>query len=250
MPKGRPLGLHTRGWSPKRLGGSTFRKLWRQEFGLSSKVWVDPNFWREAEFFSLNNQSLTRSWPLDLRGYFEQGIKWHAPLSLDFGLGLWRLHTMPGRRLHFLYFIGYFRLISLDSQQSLATQSHGLSTWTAIVWTGPNKGTSCEWTVYVDPIEKRGRGFMAVMYVVDDFFWNSFNSGDLTLELALLTLNYSSEVNLKWLCQKPGQGAFTRHFSMAATNPKPNCMQMLHIYMQIEGPYLCCTFIQHYFGVE
>ena len=27
--------------------------------------------------------------------------------GLDFGLGLWRLHTMPGRRLHFLYFIGY-----------------------------------------------------------------------------------------------------------------------------------------------
>jgi hypothetical protein len=28
--------------------------------------------------------------------------------GLDFGLGLWRLHTMPGRRLHLLYFIGYF----------------------------------------------------------------------------------------------------------------------------------------------
>jgi hypothetical protein len=27
--------------------------------------------------------------------------------GLDFGLGLWRLHTMPGRRLHLLYFIGY-----------------------------------------------------------------------------------------------------------------------------------------------
>jgi hypothetical protein len=82
-------------------------------------------------FFSLNNQSLTKSWPLDSRGYFEQRIKWHAALSLDFGLGLWRLHTMPGRRLHLLYFIGYFKLISLNSQQSLATQSHGLSTWTA-----------------------------------------------------------------------------------------------------------------------
>ena len=41
-----------------------------------------------------NNQSLTRSWPLYWRGYFEQGIKWHAPLSLDFGLGLWKLHTL------------------------------------------------------------------------------------------------------------------------------------------------------------
>jgi hypothetical protein len=26
--------------------------------------------------------------------------------DLDFRLGLWRLHTMPGRRLHLLYFIG------------------------------------------------------------------------------------------------------------------------------------------------
>jgi len=83
-------------------------------------------------------QSLTRSWPLDWRGYFEQGIKWHAPLDLDFGVGLWRLHTMPGRWLHLPYFISYSQLISLDCQQSLATQSHGLLTWTAIVWSGPN----------------------------------------------------------------------------------------------------------------
>jgi hypothetical protein len=26
---------------------------------------------------------------LDWRGYFEQGIKWDAPLGLDFGLGPW-----------------------------------------------------------------------------------------------------------------------------------------------------------------
>jgi hypothetical protein len=127
----------------------------RAKFGALPKL---PS--RGRTFFSLNNQSLTRSWPLDSRGCFEQGIKWHAPLSLDFGLGLWRLHslavqverpwefmakgldfglelcglhTMPGRRLHLLYFIGYFQLISLDSQQSLATQSHGLSIWMAIV---------------------------------------------------------------------------------------------------------------------
>jgi hypothetical protein len=47
---------------------------------------------RLSDFFSLKNQSLTRSWPLDWRGSFEQGIKWDAPLGLDFGLGLWRLH--------------------------------------------------------------------------------------------------------------------------------------------------------------
>jgi uncharacterized protein YoaH (UPF0181 family) len=53
--------------------------------------------------------------------------------GLDFGLDLWRLHTMPGRRLQLLYFIGYFQPISLDSQQSLATQSHSLSTSTTIM---------------------------------------------------------------------------------------------------------------------
>jgi hypothetical protein len=136
----------------------------RRKFGLDGNG--NPNYgWEVVGFFSLNNQSLTRSWPLDWRGYFEQGIKWHALLSLDFGLGLWRLpklwlcksrgrgsswpkvwtlhlafggfHTMPNWRLHLLYFIGYFQLISLNSQQSLATQLHGLSTWTAIMWTGP-----------------------------------------------------------------------------------------------------------------
>ncbi len=39
-------------------------------------------------------QSLTTSWLLDWRGCFGQGIKWDAPLGLNFGLGLWRLHTM------------------------------------------------------------------------------------------------------------------------------------------------------------
>jgi hypothetical protein len=29
-----------------------------------------------------------------LRDCFEQRIKWNAPLELNFGLGLWRLHTM------------------------------------------------------------------------------------------------------------------------------------------------------------
>jgi hypothetical protein len=112
----------------------------RRKFGLDGNG--NPNYGQEVVgFFSINNWSFTRSWPWDWRGYFEQGLKWHAPLSLDFGLGLWRLHTMPKWRLCLLYFIGYFQLISSDSQQSLATQSHGLSTWTAIVWTGPNSHT-------------------------------------------------------------------------------------------------------------
>jgi hypothetical protein len=49
----------------------------RRKFGLDGNG--NPNYGREAVgFFSLNNQSSTRSWPLDWRGYFEQGIKWHA----------------------------------------------------------------------------------------------------------------------------------------------------------------------------
>jgi hypothetical protein len=58
--------------------------------GIETQTMVE----RPSVFFILNNQSLTKSWPLDWRGYFEQGIKWLAPLSLDFGFGLWRLHTL------------------------------------------------------------------------------------------------------------------------------------------------------------
>lgn len=67
----------------------------------------------------------------------------------------------------------------------------------------------CRWNIW-EPITAR----------------NPFTSADLILESALLTLNYSSEITLKWPFQKPGEEAFTRDFSMAATNPKPNCMQM------------------------
>jgi hypothetical protein len=67
--------------------------------GLSEEVWVGrewkPKLWsRGCRLFSLQNQSLTRYWPLDWRGYFEQGIKWDVPLGLDFGLSLWRLHII------------------------------------------------------------------------------------------------------------------------------------------------------------
>jgi hypothetical protein len=68
------------------------------------------------------------------QSYWKKPIKWDAPLGLDFGLGLlklhtmtvqverpwgfmakganlgldlWKLHTMLGQRLQFLYFIGY-----------------------------------------------------------------------------------------------------------------------------------------------
>jgi len=49
----------------------------------------NPNYVREAiEFFSLKNSKLTRSWPLDWRGYFEQELKWDLPSSLSLVLSL------------------------------------------------------------------------------------------------------------------------------------------------------------------
>jgi hypothetical protein len=115
---------------------------------LSKEVWAgwngNPNYgWEDVAFFFTNNSKTGRYWPLDWRGCFGHGLKWYAPSSSLFvGLWawplIWRLHTMPGQRLQFLYFIGYFQSISLDSQQILAIQSHGLSTWTTIVRNNPN----------------------------------------------------------------------------------------------------------------
>jgi hypothetical protein len=118
------------------------------------------NYGREAVgFLFIKKQALARSWPLDWSGCFGQGIKWDAPFGSDFGIGLWRLHIMvvqverpwefmtkgldfglgrwrvhtaPNQRPQLLYFIDYFQPVSLDSQQSVATQSHSLSTWMAI----------------------------------------------------------------------------------------------------------------------
>ena len=40
--------------------------------GMETQTMVES----PSDFFSLKNQSMTRSWPLDYRGYLEQGIKW------------------------------------------------------------------------------------------------------------------------------------------------------------------------------
>jgi hypothetical protein len=90
-----------------------------------------PKLWSRGRrlFFIKKNQSLTRSWPFDWRGYFEQGIKWDAPLGLAFGG--FTLCPAEGSTYYILLAM-YFQPISLDSQQILATQSHGLLTWTAI----------------------------------------------------------------------------------------------------------------------
>jgi hypothetical protein len=53
--------------------------------------------------------------------------------GLDFGHGVWRLHTLLGQGLQFLYFIGYLQPVSLDSTkfahpipQSLDLDNHSV----------------------------------------------------------------------------------------------------------------------------
>jgi hypothetical protein len=56
-------------------------------------------------------------------------LLWIWTLGLAFGG--FTLCVAEGSTYYIL--LAIFQLISLDSQQSLATQSHGLSTWTATV---------------------------------------------------------------------------------------------------------------------
>jgi hypothetical protein len=67
--------------------------------GFSKEVWVgrewEPKVWSKGHpLIFIKNHSLAKYWPLNRRGCFGQGIKWDAPLGLDVGLGLWRLHTV------------------------------------------------------------------------------------------------------------------------------------------------------------
>ena len=84
--------LHTKAQSPKVVANCHVyflkkAKDSRRRFGSDGNG--NPKHGREAvNVFSIKNQSLTRSWPLDWRGCFGQGMKWDAHLGLDFGLGL------------------------------------------------------------------------------------------------------------------------------------------------------------------
>jgi hypothetical protein len=105
----------------------------QRKFGLDGNG--NPNYgWEAVGFISLENQSLTRSWPLDWRGYFEQGIKWDAPLGLAFGG--FTLCPAEGCTYYILLAI-IFSPFLWTLNKSLATQSHSLSTWTTIVWSDP-----------------------------------------------------------------------------------------------------------------
>jgi hypothetical protein len=102
----------------------------RRKFG-SDDGNGNPNHGREAVGCFSSKKSIIDKIFVGLEGLFnfEQGIKWDAPLGLAFGgthygrgsreavevhgqrfglgIGLGRLHTIPRRRLHLLYFIGY-----------------------------------------------------------------------------------------------------------------------------------------------
>ena len=80
MPKSKGCRLE------KSLGGNTFEKLWRQEFGLSSQVWLskmlDPNFRRGRTFFEgplLKYFFNPKASPLD--------IVWSGKVTLLLSLG-------------------------------------------------------------------------------------------------------------------------------------------------------------------
>jgi len=67
---------------------------------------------------------------------------WPKQCTLKGSLGEGGLETQTMVERPSIFFIenkiiNNFQPISLDSQQSLATQSHGLLTWTAIVWSSP-----------------------------------------------------------------------------------------------------------------
>ena len=157
---------------PKSKGCRNFKRLLFEEGDkLSKEVWVGqewkPKLWSRGHRFLFNKKSIiNKILAIRLEGLFWTRNNVDAPLGLDFGLGLWRLHTMTvqvkrpwefmakgldvglglGLTLcpaegstYYILLAMYFQPISLVSKQSLATQSHGLSTWTAIVWSGPNK---------------------------------------------------------------------------------------------------------------
>jgi hypothetical protein len=107
--------------------------------GLLKEVWVrqewNPNYGRERpKLFSLKKTKTDKILADRLEGLFWADFKWDAPSS--FGLWAWSLeashYAWPKGPIP-IYIIDYFQPISLDAQQNLAIQSHGLSTWTTIV---------------------------------------------------------------------------------------------------------------------
>jgi hypothetical protein len=98
VARNQEFGLSTLHTKVKVQRPSHFKMLtfWRRQRTLEGSLgWTGMETQtmvkRPPVFISLKNQSLTRSWPLDWRGCFEQGIKWNAPSS--FGLWAWPLEA-------------------------------------------------------------------------------------------------------------------------------------------------------------
>jgi hypothetical protein len=136
--------LHT-GQSSKAVANS-YLSLFEEGDGFMKKVWVGrewkPKVWLRGYRFSFIKKSIiNKILAIRLEGLFWARNK--VGCSFGFGLWAWPLETShyarPKAPLTILVLAGYFsaHFFNLDSQQSLATQSHGLSTWMAIVWSGP-----------------------------------------------------------------------------------------------------------------
>jgi hypothetical protein len=119
--------------------------LFEEGDGLSKEVWVrrkwKPKLWsRGCQFLLIKKSIIDKILAVRSKRLFWTRNK----VGYSFGFGLWALAfgdftLCPAEgSTYYIWLAMYFQPITLDSQQSLATQSHGLSTWTALVWmSGP-----------------------------------------------------------------------------------------------------------------
>jgi hypothetical protein len=101
--------------------------------GMGTQTMVE----RPLVFF-IKESIIDKIFAIRLEGLFWARNK--VGCSFKFELWAWPLeasHYTPVKGSTYYTLLAIFQPIYLDSQQSLATQSHGRSTWTAIVWSGP-----------------------------------------------------------------------------------------------------------------
>jgi hypothetical protein len=112
-------------------------RLFDQGDGLSKEVWVgqdwNPKLWSRGRrlFFHKKKSRINKILVIRLKGLFwawnKVGCSFFLP-TLGWAFGGFTLRPAEGSNSYIL-----LPIISLDPQQSLAIQPHGLLTWTAIV---------------------------------------------------------------------------------------------------------------------
>jgi hypothetical protein len=137
----RPFTLEARGYcSTKCSHGNIFlprRRSLEGSFGWT-RLEIQTMIKRPSMFLS-KKQRTAKILAVRLEGLFWARSKVGCSfLRFGFGLWTWLLEASHCAWLKapILIFCRLFQPISLDSQQSLAIQSHGLSTWTTIMWSG------------------------------------------------------------------------------------------------------------------